>query len=72
MPLFLFQPDQEVVVRSNAPMGDYPPMSFIYNSNEDRWFVKDPKTNNWIVYMQEGVPEYYKAQMLLLIAAYPD
>ena len=72
MPFFLFQPDQEVVVRNVPPFGDYPPMTFIYNSRVGRWFVKDPKTNNWLDYMQEGVPEYYKAQMLLLTAAYPD
>ena len=47
-------------------------MSFVYDGKEDKWYVKDPKTNNWIIFMAEGVPEIYRAQVLLLVAAYPD
>ena len=47
-------------------------MSFLYNSTADVWMVLDPKSGNWINYLQEGVPEIYKAQVLLLTAAYPD
>ena len=72
MAFFLFQPDQEVVVRNAPPLGDYEPMSFVYDGKEDKWYVKDPKTNNWITFMAEGVPEIYRAQVLLLVAAYPD
>ncbi len=72
MAFFLFQPEQEVVVQSSPPLGIHEPMSFIYNSKEDKWYVKDPKTSNWIGFMTEGVPEIYRAQVLLLVAAYPD
>ena len=72
MAFFLFQPEQEVVVQSYPPLGTHEPMSFVYNSKEDRWYVKDPKTTNWIIFMAEGVPEIYRAQVLLLVAAYPD
>lgn len=72
MAYFLFQPDQEVVVRHVSPFENYKPMSFIYNGKEDKWYVKDPKTNKWIIFMAEGVPEIYRAQVLLLVAAYPD
>ena len=47
-------------------------MSFVYDGKEDKWYVKDPKTNNWITFMVDGVPEIYRAQVLLLVAAYPD
>ncbi len=81
MAFFLFQPDKDYeVLKSVAnPTGKYisevadiAPMSFLYNSKADVWMVLDPKSNNWIDYLQEGVPEYYKAQVLLLTAAYPD
>lgn len=47
-------------------------MSFLYNPKSDVWMVLDPKSGNWITYMAEGVPEIYRAQVLLLVAAYPD
>lgn len=72
MPFFVFQPDQEVVVRNTPPLGEYEPMSFAYSSKDDTWYVKDPKTTNWITFMVDGVPEIYRAQVLLLVAAYPD
>lgn len=47
-------------------------MTFLYNSKSDMWLVLDPKSNNVITFMHAGVPEIYRAQVLLLVAAYPD
>ena len=74
MALFLFQPEKEVEV-GDAWMNqgrtiEY--LSYLYNSKTDIWAVLDPKSNNWINFMVEGVPEIYRAQVLLLVAAYPD
>ena len=74
MAFFLFQPEKEVEV-GDAWMNQgrqFSPMSFLYNSKTDMWMVLDPKSGNWINYMAEGVPELYRAQVLLLVAAYPD
>ncbi len=74
MTFFLFQPEKEVeVFTSIMNQSDrVEAMSFIYNSKTDVWAVLDPKSGNWITYMAEGVPEIYRAQVLLLVAAYPD
>ena len=74
MTLFLFQPEKEVEVLTsimNQPR-ELEAMSFLYNPKADVWMVLDPKSGNWINYMAEGVPEIYRAQVLLLVAAYPD
>ena len=74
MAYFLFQPDKEVEV-GDAWMNQgraIEPLSYLYNSKTDIWAVLDPKSGNWINYMAEGVPEIYRAQVLLLVAAYPD
>ena len=74
MTFFLFQPEKEVEVFASIMNQDQDiePISFIYNSKSDVWVVLDPKSGNWINYMVEGVPEIYRAQVLLLVAAYPD
>ena len=74
MAFFLFQPEKEVEVFASIMNQDQDiePLSFIYNSKSDVWVVLDPKSGNWINYMVEGVPEIYRAQVLLLVAAYPD
>ena len=74
MTFFLFQPEKEVEVFASIMNQDQviEPLSFIYNSKSDVWVVLDPKSGNWINYMAEGVPEIYRAQVLLLVAAYPD
>ena len=71
---FLFQPEKEVEV-GDAWMNqgrDIEPLSYLYNPKSDVWKVLDPKSGTWINYMAEGVPEIYRAQVLLLVAAYPD
>ena len=74
MTFFLFQPNKEVEVFTSImnQSSQIDAMSFIYNSKSDVWVVLDPKSGNWINYMAEGVPEIYRAQVLLLVAAYPD
>ena len=81
MTYFLFQPDKDyevlksIVIPSGKVINEYrdlAPMSFLYNSKIDMWRVLDPKSNNFITFMVEGVPEIYRAQVLLLVAAYPD
>ena len=74
MAYFLFQPDKEVKVVTSIMNLSRPidTMSFLYNPKADVWMVLDPKSGNWITYMAEGVPEIYRAQVLLLVAAYPD
>ena len=74
MTYFLFEPEKEVEI-GDAWMNQgrqFSPMTFLYDSKSDKWYVKDPKTNKWIIFMAEGVPEIYRAQVLLLVAAYPD
>ena len=74
MSYFLFQPNKEVEV-GDAWMNqsrELEAMSFLYNPKADVWMVLDPKSGNWINFMAEGVPEIYRAQVLLLVAAYPD
>ena len=74
MTFFLFQPEKEVEVVTSITYQsrDLEAMSLLYNSKTDVWMVLDPKSGNWITYMAEGVPEIYRAQVLLLVAAYPD
>lgn len=74
MTYFLFQPEKEVEVVTSIMNQDedIEPLSYLYNSKADVWLVLDPKSGNWINYMAEGVPEIYRAQVLLLVAAYPD
>ena len=74
MPFFLFQPEKEVEVFTSIMNQDedIEPLSYLYNPKSDVWMVLDPKSGNWINYMAEGVPEIYRAQVLLLVAAYPD
>lgn len=74
MTFFLFQPEKEVEVFASIMNQDQDiePLSYLYNSKTDIWVVLDPKSGNWINYMVEGVPEIYRAQVLLLSAAYPD
>lgn len=74
MPFFLFQPEKDVEVFASIMNQDedIEPLSFLYNPKSDVWMVLDPKSGNWITYMAEGVPEIYRAQVLLLVAAYPD
>lgn len=74
MPFFLFQPEKEIEVLTSITYQsrDLEAMSFLYNPKYDVWMVLDPKSGNWITYMAEGVPEIYRAQVLLLVAAYPD
>ena len=55
-----------------TPSRELEAMSFLYNTKADVWMVLDPKSGNWINFMAEGVPEIYRAQVLLLVAAYPD
>lgn len=76
MPLFYFPPDQPVVVRQLNKDGgpnngaDFPAMTYVYVSSDDSWRIRDPKSGNWIGYDTLGVPEAYRAQVLLLTAAY--
>ena len=74
MTFFLFQPEKEVEVLTSImnQSRKLEAMSFLYNTRADVWMVLDPKSGNWINYMAEGVPEIYRAQVLLLVAAYPD
>ena len=74
MTFFLFQPEKEVEVFTSImnQSCELEAMSFLYNSKTDVWMVLDPKSGNWIKFLAEGVPEIYRAQVLLLVAAYPD
>ena len=74
MAFFLFQPEKEIEVLTSITYQsrDLEAMSLLYNPKTDVWMVLDPKSGNWITYMAEGVPEIYRAQVLLLVAAYPD
>ena len=74
MTYFYFPPNEEVVIRTNKePIPRvFPVMTYMYESTGGLWYVRDPKSETWIVYLQEGVPEIYKTQVLLLTAAYPD
>lgn len=72
MAYFLFQPDKEFEVVQSFPVTDVADMSYLYISKNGSWMVMNPKTRSFIPFMQEGVPEIYKAQVLLLTAAYPD
>lgn len=74
MTFFLFQPEKDVEVFTSIMNQDedIEPLSFLYNPKSDVWMVLDPKSGNWINFMAEGVPEIYRAQVLLLVAAYPD
>lgn len=74
MAMFYFPPNEEVVISSSkAPAPRvFAPLTYAYDGMANLWYVRDPKTDSWIKFMQEGVPEIYKAQVLLLTAAYPD
>ena len=77
MAIFLFEPEKEVqVFNSTADKAKHlnhaEIMSYVYLTRSDEWRVRDPKSGKWINYMAEGVPEIYRAQVLLLVAAYPD
>lgn len=74
MAMFYFPPNEEVVISSNKdPVPRvFVPLTYAYNGMADLWYIRDPKSGNWITYMAEGVPEIYRAQVLLLVAAYPD
>lgn len=77
MALFLFEPDKEVQVFNTTAdkakhLNEAEPMSYVYITGNDEWRIRDPKSGNWITFMHAGVPEIYRAQMLLLVAAYPD
>ena len=75
MALFLFEPDKEVLV-FDTPIDktkrliEAKPMSYVYITGNDEWRIRDPKTGNWIGFDVMGVPESYRAQVLLLSAAY--
>lgn len=75
MALFFFPPGQPVDVQPD-PNGQstdgssYPVMTYVYVSSDDSWCIRDPKSGNWIGYDTLGVPEAYRAQVLLLTAAY--
>ena len=74
MTYFLFQPDKEVEI-GDAWLNQgraIEHLSYLYNTKTDVWLILDPKSNQWITFMAEGVPEIYRAQVLLLVAAYPD
>lgn len=75
MALFFFPPDKPVVVQPNPHKratdgSDYPVMTYVYVGSDDTWRIRDPKTGTWIAYDTLGVPESYRAQVLLLTAAY--
>ena len=74
MTFFLFEPEKEVEVLTSImnQSRELEAMSFLYNPKADVWMVLDPKSGYWINFMAEGVPEIYRAQVLLLVAAYPD
>ena len=74
MAIFIFEPDKEVqiYVEYSLIIPEIAPMSFMYLSTQGTWHIHDPKSNKMIPFMQEGVPEIYRAQALLLTAAYPD
>lgn len=77
MALFLFEPDKEVQVFNTTAdkakrLNEAELMSFVYITGNDEWCVRDPKSGNWITFLADGVPELYRAQVLLLVAAYPD
>ena len=75
MALFLFEPDKEVLVFDTPAdkakrLVEAGPMSYVYITGNDEWRIRDPKTGNWIEFDVMGVPESYRAQVLLLSAAY--
>lgn len=75
MALFFFPPGQPVVVKETpykrpTDGSDFPNMTYVYVSSDDSWRIRDPKTGNWIGFDVMGVPESYRAQVLLLSAAY--
>ena len=74
MAMFYFPPNEEVVISSNPdPVPRvFAPLTYVYDGMAGIWYIRDPKTSSWIKILQEGVPEIYKAQVLLLTAAYPD
>ena len=74
MAQFYFPPNEEVEIHPNNKSVSrlFPDMTYFYDGRDDKWYIKNPKTSSWIPFMQEGVPEIYRAQVLLLVAAYPD
>lgn len=70
MPLFRFYLDHPVGIHHEQPDNRYPTWSYLYEPEHDLWRIPDPKSGQWIVYDALGVPEAYRAQVLLLTAAY--
>ena len=75
MPYFLFEPDAPVAVPTRQPFAEnHPYWTYMYVAGlgMDKWFIRDTKQVRWLEVQPEGVPETYRAQVLLLVAAYPD
>lgn len=77
MTVFLFKPNEPVEVHptvykmpKNCPALTYGYVMLNSTIVNSCWEVKDPKSGNWLYIMDEGVPDSYRAQLLLLSAAY--
>lgn len=78
MPYFLFEPDTPVTVHDRCPIPSaHSPMSYCYQpvsayNKGMHWLVRNPKQLQWFPILDEGVPERYRLEVLLLLAAYPN
>lgn len=76
MPYFLFEPGVPTAVHTQLPLpGSHLPMSYCHRPGSDKgthWLVRDPKQPQWLPIFDEGVPEHYRLEVLLLLAAYPN
>ena len=75
MPFFLFEPDAPAAVHAQPPIAQaHPQWTYMYATKQglNTWYIRDTKQVRWLIIQPEGVPETYRAQVLLLVAAYPD
>ncbi len=72
---FLFEPDAPAAVHSEVPhAAAHPPFTYIYNRKSNAlvgWYIRDTKHTQWLPIVDEGVPENYRLELLLLMAAHP-
>ena len=76
---FLFEPDAPAAVHEGVPIAAaHPPFTYVYmckgpaiGLGSRGWYVRNTKNAQWLKIMDEGVPDHYRLEVLLLLAAYP-
>ena len=76
---FLFEPDAPAAVHSLLPIAAaHPPFTYVFMNKGPAtglgsrgWYIRDTKNAQWLKMVDEGVPENYRLELLLLQAAYP-